>query len=107
MRVIVKDPGKSPVQITTDGSLQSLHRIIGGYIEHVRFTDDVGILVDEEGKLKGLAPNFFLPAIEDELVGTVVFVGEDGEEFVDVSENDAQLIMKTFEIPIGKEARGQ
>ena len=107
MRVIVKDPGKSPVQITIDGSLQSLQRLIGGYIEHVRFTGDVGILVDEEGKLKGLAPNFFLPAIEDELVGTVVFVGEDGEEFVDVSENDAQLIMKAFEIPIGKEARGQ
>ena len=107
MRVIVKEPAQCPVEMTVDGSLESLQRLVGGYIEHVEFTKKVGILVDEEGKLKGLAPNFFLPAIEDELVGTVVFVGEDGEEFVDVSENDAQLIMKAFEIPIGKEARGQ
>lgn len=105
MRVIVKDPGKSPVQITIDGSLQSLQRLVGGHIEHVKFTGSTGILVDEEGKLKGLAPNFFLPAIRDELVGTVVFVGEYGEEFGDVPENEAQLIMKAFEIPIGKEAR--
>ena len=105
MRVIVKDPGKSPVQITTDGSLQSLQHLVGGYIEHVKFTDNIGILVDEERKLKGLAPNLFLPTIRDELVGTVVFVGEYGEEFGDVPEDEAQLIMKAFEIPIGKEAR--
>lgn len=105
MRVIAKEPGKSPVQVTIDGSLQSLQRLVGGHIEHVRFTGDVGILVDEEGKLKGLAPNFFLPSIADELVGTVIFVGETGEEFTDVPDEAAQLILKAFEIPIGKEAR--
>lgn len=105
MRVIVKEPAQSPVQITIDGSLESLQHLVGGYIEHVKFTDNIGILVDEEGKLKGLQTNFFLPSIRDELAGTVVFVGEDGEEFADVPERDAQLIMKAFEIPIGKEGK--
>lgn len=104
MRVIVKEPAQSPVQITIDGSLESLQHLVGGHIEHVKFTDNIGILVDEEGKLKDLAPNFFLPSIRDELAGTVVFVGEAGEEFTDVPDEEARLIMRAFEIPIGKEA---
>lgn len=104
MRVIVKEPAQSPVMVTIDGSLEALQKLVGGYIEHVRFSDKVGILVDEEGKLKDLAPNFFLPSVRDELAGTVVFVGEAGEEFTDVPDEEASLIMRAFEIPIGKEA---
>lgn len=106
MKVLVKEPAQSPVQITIDGSLDSLQRLVGGYIEHVKFTDSVGILVDEEGKLKELPPNIFLPSVRDALVGTVVFVGEGDEEFTDIPETEAQLIMKAFEIPIGKERAG-
>lgn len=105
MNVIVKEPGESPKWVTIDGSLESLQRLVGGLIEHVRFTRDTGILVDEEGKLKGLAPNFFLPTVMDDLVGTVVFVGEAGEEFTDVPELEARTIMRALEIPIGRESR--
>lgn len=101
MRVIVKEPGKSPKMATIDGSLESLQQLVGGFIEHIEFTKQTGILVDEEGKYKNLEPNIILP--EDVLVGTVVFVGESGDAFVDVPEKEAQTILKAFEIPIGKE----
>ena len=104
MKVIVKEPGESPKMVTIDGSLESLQRLVGGYIEHVEFTKQTGILVNEEGKLRKLEPNIILP--EDMLVGTVVFVGESGEEFVDVPEREAEVILKAFEIPIGREKRG-
>ena len=104
MRVIVKEPGESPKRVTIDGSLESLQRLVGGYIEHISFTKTTGILVNEEGKLRKLAANIILP--EDILVGTVVFVGESGEEFVDVPDEEADVIMKAFEIPIGKEKTG-
>ena len=104
MRVIVKEPGERPKRVTIDGSLESLQRLVGGYIEHINFTKTTGILVNEEGKLKKLAPNIILP--EDILVGTVIFVGESGEEFVDVPDQEAEVIMKAFEIPIGREKTG-
>lgn len=96
MRVILKEPGKDPAMITIDGSLGSLQKLVGGHIEHVRLTDNVGILVDEEGKLKNREPNFFLPTIKDMLVGPVVFIGEAGAEFTDIQDREAYLVMKIF-----------
>ena len=61
-------------------TLEALQELVGGYIEHVEFTPEIGILCNEEGRLEGLPENVYLP----HLVGDVVLIGEPqdgGDEF--------------------------
>lgn len=89
MKVMIKRPGKTPEIREIDGSLESLQGLVGGWIEHVGIRDGLGMILNEEGKLNCLPSNFVFRG--DMIVGTAVFVGEDGEEFVDVPEAFAAL----------------
>lgn len=85
IHVYIKDPGKPPRSVNISASLANLQKTVDGYIEIVPVTDNMVMIVDEEGKLKGKAINF--PIAGDIIVGTAVFAGfggEDGEELVDV-----------------------
>lgn len=50
------------------------------------------MIVNEEGKLIGLPPNFRLNY--DTIVGTAVFVSADGEEFAGLSEQQENYIRR-------------
>lgn len=63
-------------------SLENLQKIVGGYIECVYLSEDLVIICDEEGKLKGREPN--VPLKGDVLVGTIIVVGNDGDSFGDI-----------------------
>ena len=90
MKVIFKEPGKDARQTEIDGSLETLQGLVGG---HIGLSERLGILCDEEGKLKGYDPNFRLAAINDWIVGNAIFVGEEGEDFTDIHEDDANTVM--------------
>ena len=93
MKVIFKEPGKDARRIVVDGSLKTFQDLVGGHIEHIGLSERLGILCDEEGKLKGYDPNFRLAAINDWIVGNAIFVGEGGEDFTDIHEDDAETVM--------------
>lgn len=93
MRVILKEPGCAPREIEIDGTLEEYQRLVGGYIEHHTLTNGIGILFDEEGKLKGKKPNIYLDDLYDVIVGNVVVVGEEGEEFTEVPEEMLPKVM--------------
>ena len=62
--------------------LADMQRAVGGYIEcafrwYMGNGVSASLYCNEEGKLKGLAPNFILPEIRDIIVGPCVLVGED------------------------------
>lgn len=58
LRVLVVEPGKPPAVRETDGSLESMQRLVGGYIQAVYpFDDPVALICNEEGKLLGLPMN--------------------------------------------------
>lgn len=61
--------------------LQTLQRLVGGNIEAYRI-EDVVILCDEEGKIKGKPETMI--ADGQVFVGDLVICGQDGEEFGDV-----------------------
>lgn len=58
LRVLVVEPGKPPAAREIDKSLESMQRLVGGYIQAVYpFDDPVALICNEEGKLLGLPMN--------------------------------------------------
>ena len=86
IRAIIKRPDEMWGHMTNiSPSLENLQRTVGGYIEPVQLRDDVVILCDEEGKLKDWEPNIPHPHNKhDLLVGTIIVLGVEGEEFTDL-----------------------
>ena len=86
MRAYRKRPGERPEAIEIPKTLKALQREVGGYIEPFRPPYlDGAIIVNEEGKIRGLPFNFIVwgPVGVDRIVGTAVFVGVDRDEFTD------------------------
>lgn len=90
IKVIIKEPYAEPYETEIDNTLEALQEIVGGYIEVIGFAEDTLIVLNEEGKLDGLAPNVFFHG--DTLVGTIVFIGEDDEYFSDVPDGTLEKI---------------
>ena len=62
MKVIIVKPFTNPYVANIKGDLESMQKIVGGYIEAVYPFDDeeVALVCNEEGKINGLMPNRFL-----------------------------------------------
>lgn len=89
MRVVVIEPPRNASVRDVPNTLEALQQLVGGYLETVRvFADkDFTFICNEEGRLKGLAPNCF------GLVGTIVAVGVSGEEFCDIAIEKANFLL--------------
>lgn len=86
IKVIIKRPDEKYGHVAyMSNTLRALQKAVGGPIETVRITDDAICIVNEEGKLRNLEPNFFVGTLPfaDLIVGTAVIVGTNGEEFSD------------------------
>lgn len=81
IRVLYKRPGKNLIEVKIPNELEWLQGAVEGHVEAVRAFDDVALLVNEEGKLKGMERNFNF--LGEEIVGPAVFVGVADEEFTD------------------------
>ena len=88
IRVIIKRPDEEYGHVCNISKrLENLQKTVDGYIEAVPVTKSADgkqiiMLCNEEGKLKGLETNFWL--YDEEIVGTVIICGVDGEEFADL-----------------------
>ena len=82
IHVYIKDPGKKPRSVNISPTLKNLQTHVGGYIEAVTLASDMAIICNEEGKLRGLPYNCTI--LNEDFVGTLIFVGVKGEEFCDV-----------------------
>lgn len=83
MKVIFKEPGKRCEYRDIELSLSALQEAVGGYLETVTIAEDLVIICNEEGRLKGLPYNCEAAGIN--FVGNILFVGADGEDFADVT----------------------
>lgn len=94
MRAIIKKPGKAPQKINVDNTLKALQTAIGGYIESVNMVSgsNFTMLVDEDGRLKGLKPNWC------GLVGPILVVGVKGEEFCDLPKDVEMTMMRMMRV---------
>ena len=99
IRVYYKRPGKNLIEVKIPNELEWLQGAVEGFIETLTLRagengmPDLVMVCNEEGKLKGMEVNFYMPQYNDEIVGPVLFVGVDGEEFTDCPVNRKQLDM--------------
>lgn len=93
MKAIVKEPGMSAQVVDIKNNYKELQAIVGGYIECVPMDynkSSITIVLNEEGKLIGLAPN--AKWYNDILCGTLIFVGVGGEDFTSLSEDQIEEV---------------
>ena len=97
MRVIYKAPGEVPRTMVVPNDLHTLQELVGGYIETFTIFQDVTIVCNEEGRLRGMDYNCELFGID--FVGPVLIVGVKGDEFCDLDEDYIEALMSICEEP--------
>lgn len=104
MQVVYVEPGKRARVTTIQSGLESLQKMVGGYIEAVYpFEDPVAIICNEEGKINGMELNRALRDekgnIYDILAGPFLVVGLGEEDFASLSKEHQEKYQKLFEHP--------
>ena len=86
IRAIVKRTDEQYGHVTNiSNTLKNLQNTVGGYIETVKIAGNAVLICNEEGNLLGLPHNLKVgvPPFHHTIVGDIVVVGVDGEEFCD------------------------
>lgn len=97
MKVVYREPGKSPEVREIDNDLKVLQELVGGYIETVRF-NDITMIINEEGKLNGLPVNFLMVdnGCAQAIVGPVIFCRSEGFDFTSLKDEDIEMIQEAL-----------
>lgn len=97
-------PGQYPEVVKIDHDLDSLQKAVGGTIEVTYpFDEEVGIIVNEEGKLQGLTMNRSIEDdegnIRDIYVGDFLVVGLTEESFCSLTDEQVKQFEEKFHQP--------
>lgn len=90
IRVIIVRPGEPPEETVVSNKLKTFQGIVGGYIETMHLEDGVILVCNEEGKLKPLPPNTYVPECSDVIAGTFFLTHYGGEGYF-ISLTDEQV----------------
>lgn len=102
MKVVVVEPYKSAYEQEIDPNLKSLQNAVGGLIEVVYpFSDNVGIICNDEAKLHNLPPNRILYDEEtgmpyDIICGTFLVVGLTEEDFGSLTKKQIETYLEMY-----------
>lgn len=106
MRVLVVEPERRPEVREIDGSLESMQKVVGGYIQALYpFNDPVALVVNDEGKLMNLPANRGLRdekgRIYDILCGTFFLCGApaDCDHFIGLTPEQVERYRERFYTP--------
>lgn len=104
MTVIIIEPGKEPYLKDIGMELEDLQAEVDGYIQALYpFDDEIAVICNEEGKLRGMKLNRALTDekgnVYDVLVGTVVITGLTSSDFGSLSPELQEKYMEHFKYP--------
>jgi len=104
IKVILCKPNETAKAIEIENSLSSLQEIVGGIIQVIYpFSDEVGIVANDEGKLLGLPLNRGLKYdngnLYDILCGDFLVVGLGEEDFCSLSPELMEKYLYIFKYP--------
>ena len=88
-KIIFKKPNREPMIKEVDEiTLEMLQKMVEGWIEAILpFENSKFVMIlNEEGKINGLEPNLNL--IYDTIVGNVVIIKADGEDFTGLNDDE-------------------
>lgn len=92
LTVVIKEPGELPRMASVSNTLETMQKLVGGYIETVTLASGFAIVCNEEGRLRGLPEN--VEICGNTFVGTIVFVGVRGDRFISLDANGIALAAK-------------
>ena len=81
--------GASLVEVV-ENTLRSMQELVDGPIECVTVTEDLAIVCNEEGRIRGLSPSASI--LRMQFVGPVAFVGVRGEDFMSITRKGERLV---------------
>lgn len=100
MRCLIVKPGKLPKEIVVENLLEALQDEVEGYVEFVPLSDDAVMIVNEEGKLRGMPVNRWLIGPDgrlcDVIRGNIVIVGVKGENLCGLTDTQAKCFADMF-----------
>ena len=104
MNVVLVEPGMEARITEIDGSLESMQKLVGGYIERFTLDDEVCIICNEEGKLEGLPLNraiFYEGELIEIIAGTFFICADpwDSENFESLTDDQAKEYAELFKAP--------
>ena len=104
LTVVKVEPQKIPEVIKIGKSLEDLQAAVGGNIEVVYpYEDMVGLLMNEEGKLRGMQLNRALKdeygQIYDIIAGTFYVVGLGDEDFCSLTDQQIEKYLSKYDQP--------
>lgn len=99
IQVIIKKPNEdAKIVCDFENTLENLQETVGGYIEVVpliRGKEKWLVILNEEGKFKDLKPNIMW--YSDVIMGDIIVVRADGEEFGSLDNEDLSYIINHLE----------
>lgn len=102
--VLIVEPLKEPYIKMISKGLKVLQNEVGGNIEVIfPFEDSATIVLNSDGKFRGLMPNRALYDCEgqlcDVIAGTFLILGTAGEDFCSLSGEQAMVYMEKYKVP--------
>ena len=92
MRIFKVVPNEKGYEKMIMNTLEEMQNEVGGYIQVCYLTDGLLAIVDEEGLLKDLPDNLWLPKY-GVIKGNVVFVRDDGNgDFESLTDEDIEML---------------
>jgi hypothetical protein len=91
IRVLTCKIGEMPEVKVIENTLTNLQEFVGGYIE-LAYVEGIMMIINEEGKLQNLKPNFVLSSW-DVVVGNVLFTGNANENFASISDDEILTVI--------------
>lgn len=97
LQIVYVEPNRPPFISEVGNDLKSLQRAVGGYIEPIYLGDGTILVGNEEAKLKGMEGNRHIG--ESIIAGPFFIVGEDGDNFRSLTDDEAKRYMERFAEP--------
>ena len=104
IKIIILETGKEAYVKEIEGDLQSMQKVVGGLIQAIYpFEEEVCLVVNDEGKLKGLPLNRALfdeeGKVYDIIAGTAFICDCSGEDFGSLTDEQQKKYLAMFKSP--------
>ena len=89
IKVVVQNPGELSRIVTVPNTLEALQELVGGYIEVVGIGNGLLLVMNEEGKIRGLPES--VRCLYDTIVGPVFITADKDEDFRSLTTEEIQI----------------